>query len=360
MTDNSTLPGTPEGRQGQTAAAPPPAPAPAPAPQGYSPTGDVAPSDKSFLVTWIFTLVLGFFGVDRFYLGKVGTGILKLITFGGFGIWVLVDLILVLTGTQRDKQGHRLAGFDQHKKIAWIMTAALVVLSIIISSLTAGQPAATPAAVAPATSESDAPATSEPDAPAPVEDAPQAASVQSWADTTYGSFAPVTQTGQGDNIITLPVGATAGIVTATHDGSSNFALSVLDASNASTGELLVNTIGAYSGATAWGFNALGEGTSIQVSADGNWSITMAPVSAAPALVASGAGDGIFLYSGAAGKLVASHDGSSNFTVTEETSKAFHFGLLINEIGPYSGTVPLSAGPSVIVVGADGNWTLNAG
>jgi len=350
MTDNSTLPGTPEGRQEQTAAAAPPAPAPTP--QGYSPTGDVASSDKSFLVTWIFALFLGFFGVDRFYLGKVGTGILKLITFGGFGIWVLVDLILVLTGTQRDKQGHRLAGFDQHKKIAWIMTAVLVALSIIISSLTGGQPATTPAAVAPATSESDAPAS--------VEDAPQAASVQSWADMTYGSFAPVTQTGQGDNIITIPTGATAGIVTATHDGSSNFSLSVLDASNSSTGELLVNTIGPYSGATAYGFNALSKGTTIQVSADGNWSITIVPISAAPALVASGAGDGIFLYSGAAGKLAASHDGSSNFTVIEHTSKAFHFGLLINEIGPYSGTVPVSAGPSVIIVGADGNWTLNAG
>jgi hypothetical protein len=36
---------------------------------------------------------------------------------------------------------------------------------------------------------------------------------------------------------------------------------------------------------------------------------------------------------------------------------FEFGLLINEIGPYSGTVPLSAGPSVITVGANGGWTL---
>ena len=45
---------------------------------------------------------------------------------------------------------------------------------------------------------------------------------------------------------------------------------------------------------------------------------------------------------------------------EETGEAFNFGLLINEIGAYSGTVPLSSGPSVIVAGADGNWTLPVG
>jgi TM2 domain-containing membrane protein YozV len=359
MTDNSTLRGIPERQQEQPIASAPPAPQPQ-----HSPTGDATSSDKSFLATWIFALLLGFFGVDRFYLGKVGTGILKLITFGGFGIWVLIDLVLVLTGAQRDKQGRKLAGFDQYKKIAWIVTGALVALSIIISSVTGSQAATVKsAAIAPAASESDAPASV---AAAPATKAPAApkkapvATVQSWADKTYGTFAPVTQTGKGDNIIALPAGSKAGIVTATHDGSSNFALSVLDASNASTGQLLVNTIGAYKGTTAYGFNSLGKGTSIQVTADGNWSITIAPVSAAPTLVASGAGDSVFLYSGAAGKLAATHDGSSNFTVTEETGKAFQYGLLINEIGAYSGTVPLSAGPSAIVVGADGNWTLNAG
>ena len=184
--------------------------------------------------------------------------------------------------------------------------------------------------------------------------------VQSWADSTFGTFTPVTQTGTGDNIIALPAGTKAGIVTATHDGSSNFSLSVLDASNASTGQLLMNTIGAYRGTTAYGFTALGKGTTIRLTADGNWTITISPVSTAPAIVPSGAGDGVFLYSGKAGKLTVAHDGSSNFTVTEETGKTFPYGLLMNEIGAYSGTVPLSSGPSVIVVGADGNWTLQAG
>lgn len=52
-------------------------------------------------VNWVLCLVMsvvfGWIGVDRFIMGKVGTGILKLITFGGIGIWWLVDLILVAT-----------------------------------------------------------------------------------------------------------------------------------------------------------------------------------------------------------------------------------------------------------------------
>ena len=52
-------------------------------------------------VNWILVLILsivfGSLGVDRFVMGKIGTGILKLITFGGFGIWWLVDIILIAT-----------------------------------------------------------------------------------------------------------------------------------------------------------------------------------------------------------------------------------------------------------------------
>jgi TM2 domain-containing membrane protein YozV len=55
-------------------------------------------------VNWVLALVMsvvfGHLGVDRFIMGKVGTGILKLITFGGFGIWWLVDLILIATKHQ--------------------------------------------------------------------------------------------------------------------------------------------------------------------------------------------------------------------------------------------------------------------
>lgn len=88
-------------------------------------------SQKSFVVTWLLAYFLGGLGVDRFYLGKVGTGLLKLFTLGGLGVWALVDLILVLVGSQRDKAGLPLAGYEQNKKMAWIVTAVLVVISAV-------------------------------------------------------------------------------------------------------------------------------------------------------------------------------------------------------------------------------------
>ncbi len=63
---------------------------------------------KSWTVTLLLAIFLGGLGIDRFYLGKIGTGILKLITFGGFGIWWLIDVILVATNNVSDKQGKSL------------------------------------------------------------------------------------------------------------------------------------------------------------------------------------------------------------------------------------------------------------
>ncbi|MGX9902075.1 TM2 domain-containing protein [Arthrobacter sp. SA17] len=103
-------------------------------------------SNKSFLVTWLLSLLVGVFGVDRFYLGKVGTGLLKLFTFGGLGIWALVDLILVLSNKQRDSRGLPLEGYDKHKKVALIVTGAFILLSIIVNSTRGPVPVSAPAA----------------------------------------------------------------------------------------------------------------------------------------------------------------------------------------------------------------------
>ncbi|MEO5315582.1 Ltp family lipoprotein [Pseudarthrobacter sp. CC12] len=121
--------------------------APYPPNFGY---GQAPISNKSFLTTWLLSLLLGVFGVDRFYLGKVGTGTLKLVTFGGIGIWALIDLILVLSNKTRDRQGLPLEGYDRHKKVALIITGVVILLSIVVNSAKAGSaPSSAPAASTP-------------------------------------------------------------------------------------------------------------------------------------------------------------------------------------------------------------------
>jgi TM2 domain-containing membrane protein YozV len=68
---------------------------------------EVNVSPKSRLVAMLLCFFLGALGVHRFYVGKIGTGLLMLFTLGGFGLWLLIDLILIVTGSFKDKEGRR-------------------------------------------------------------------------------------------------------------------------------------------------------------------------------------------------------------------------------------------------------------
>lgn len=230
----------------------------------------------------------------------------------------------------------------------WVIALAVVVAISAFSNLGDGGNA---------TEESQQPTNSETSSPTDSESSAEPTTEVNYFEDEYGTFTSVTFEGTGDDVVTLPAGVTYAVLEATHNGSRNFIVQSLDPAN-EMAELLVNTIGGYDGVVALGFSVFGDpADKLQIQADGNWAITLSPISSASPLPSSGSGDGVFLYEGTAPVWNLSHDGSRNFIVVEHSSDAFSMGLLVNEIGAYEGTVTGSAGPSVIVIQADGNWTI---
>ena len=73
---------------------------------GVGVQGSLMKSEKGFAPTLILCLLLGVFGIHRFYVRKIGTGILMLLTLGGFGIWQLIDTIRIAMGSFEDSKGN--------------------------------------------------------------------------------------------------------------------------------------------------------------------------------------------------------------------------------------------------------------
>ncbi len=73
------------------------APAAAPAAAESKPAASGEKKKLSWVLTLVLSILFGQIGVDRFMMGQVGLGILKLITAGGCGIWWIIDVVLVAT-----------------------------------------------------------------------------------------------------------------------------------------------------------------------------------------------------------------------------------------------------------------------
>ena len=65
-------------------------------------------SEKRILPAFILCFFLGVLGAHRFYVGKVGTGLLHLVTLGALGVWTLVDFIMIAVGAFTDKEGNKI------------------------------------------------------------------------------------------------------------------------------------------------------------------------------------------------------------------------------------------------------------
>jgi len=74
-------------------------------------TGMPVAGGKSGFITMMLAIgpaVFGIFGVHRFYTGHIGIGVAQLLTFGGCGVWQLIDIITMATGSYRDSEGRPL------------------------------------------------------------------------------------------------------------------------------------------------------------------------------------------------------------------------------------------------------------
>lgn len=89
--------------------------------------------NKSYLGAFLLSLLLGGLGVDRFYLGYIGTGVLKLLTLGGLGVWYLIDLITIFTNNKKAKDGTSLKGYTENKKVTTIILIIVLLINLSLA-----------------------------------------------------------------------------------------------------------------------------------------------------------------------------------------------------------------------------------
>ena len=242
-------------------------------------------------------------------------------------------------------------------KVLGITLAVLIILGIIgaiVSPPEDENTAATQSAVDTSVVETTQQSTPTPTATA-------AATPTPTAEPAEPVVKPKVYSGSGNRItkIKKPSGSAdePAIATISHNGQSNFAVWTLD-KKLKQEALLVNTIGDYKGTVALDFEEGSATSRIQFEADGAWKMTIRPVTDARRFSnkTKGQGDDVVHYTGGPKVATITHSGSSNFAVWFYGDDGMD--LLVNDIGKYKGQSPFS-GEAIIVITADGTWTITA-
>jgi len=250
------------------------------------------------------------------------------------------------------------------RSIRWIASIAAVVLLLPGcdgSDSAAADTTLVLATVAPTTTTAAAPTTTTTEAPTPT--------TEPATTTTATTLPPVLAegSGNGDDVVAIDIPNAAVIATFTHNGVSNF--SVWSLSGFENIDLLVNTIGGYEGTRPMQFDAEFDGEGVrgfEITADGDWSYVVAPLSEAEQVDCplQGSGDDVvavtnFVSSGGPANLA--FDADTNFAISTWTRELDWHDLIVNEIGPYNGVVMVGSGHSVWDITANGgNWTIDCG
>jgi hypothetical protein len=191
----------------------------------------------------------------------------------------------------------------------------------------------------------------------PVSAAPQAAApaVQSApaAPAPAPAVPPQKFTGKGNDVVDLPTPLDAGVVQFDCAKCSRNVIVKTE------GDLLVNTIGKYTG-TRW----ITQQTSrFEIQATGSWTLTVGgfdlATTAGDKAPVSGHGDQVLLFPSSPDKAHLTHKGDRNFIVQVIGADSSYPDLLVNDIGSWDGTVamPDAGSLALVQVTADGNWTL---
>jgi hypothetical protein len=266
------------------------------------------------------------------------------------------------SATQPDAQPGTQPGTVWWKKW-WVITIAVVVMLSVIAGLTGGSDDAADATPPATTSDERADTTDTTEPAATTTDAPTTTveatttTTEPAPTTTAAPEPPFVIAGSGDAVqpFTIPGGDTIGIATISYDGSGNFAVWALDA-NLEQVDLLVNEIGSYQGTVLLPTEG---SAALEITASGNWVVEVKQLAASQAWdgTVAGRGDNVLVYLGDTGIAAVTHNGESNFSMFSYPLTGNGFAdLLVNEIGPYAGSVRFP-GPALVEISADGDWAI---